>query len=205
MDGESLCTEYYDFPPSPSPALSEGSNESPSDSPRLQMYQPCPRNKSAQVGTYWPLEELATTTLYPLDQNTSWNIWLPKWAAHLAPTTEYLGIRPRRICGFFFQVLLFFSAPSCLREKGFLGTFHAWFILRAPRRNGETAPLLETTEDKTTSSLLIQNPSSQKVHVLLLVSQHVLNTCILIFRLGLQQQALDPECLILPLPLHHLF
>ena len=119
MDGESLCTEYHDCPPSPALALNGGSNDSPSDSPRLQMYQAYPKSKSAQVRIYWPLEEPATT-LCTLDQNTSWSqkrgwsIWLPKRGAHLAPATQYLGIQPRRICDFSFQVLLFFLALQSL-------------------------------------------------------------------------------------------
>lgn len=52
--------------------------------------------------------------LKPATTTKSWNIWLLKQAARLAPTTQYLGVWPRKICGFFFQVLLFLSASSCL-------------------------------------------------------------------------------------------
>lgn len=123
------------------------------------------KKHSTQVSTYWPSEELAME-LCPLDQNTfwsqkNWKVWLLKQAGHLAPTTQYLGIWPRRNCVFFFfQALLFFSAPSWLGDKSFLGAFHAWFVLRVPRRDGEAAPLVEITENETTHSLLIQNPSS---------------------------------------------
>lgn len=57
--------------------------------------------------------------LKPATTTKSWNIWLLKQAARLAPTTQYLGVRPRRICGFFFQVLLFLSASSCLAGAKF--------------------------------------------------------------------------------------
>lgn len=100
---------------------------------------------------------------------------ITKQVAQLSPTTQYLGIWSRRIYGCFFQVLLFFSAPSCL-GKGCLHTFYAWFLLRVPCRAGDTVPITEITTDGTVHSLSIQNPSSQGTHVLLLVCQRVANT-----------------------------
>lgn len=185
-------------PPQPQRSAG-GSNDSPSDSPRLQMYQACPKSKSAQVSIYWPLEEPATTWMCTLDQNTSWSqkrgwsIWLPKRSAHLVPATQYLGIQPRRICDFFLSSLIIFPCPTMPGlGLGFLGTFHAWFILRVPRRKGDSSPC-GVTEDTTTSSLLIQTPSRQGACS---ASHYVPNTCVLIFKLGSEQWSFDPESVL---------
>lgn len=111
--------EYHDCPPSPASALNGGSNISHQVTHHSCRCTRHVQSKSAQVSIYWPLEEPATT-LCTLDQNTSWSqkrgwsIWLPKRGAHLVPATQYLGIQPRRICDFSFQVLLFFPALQCL-------------------------------------------------------------------------------------------
>lgn len=178
MDGESLCIEYHDCPPSPSLSAQwrvkwltkwlTTAADVPGTSKKCRP----------QVSIYWPLEEPATT-LCTLDQNTSWSqkrgwsIWLPKRGAHLVPATQYLGIQPRRICDFFLSSLIIFPCPTMPGlGLGFLGTFHAWFILRVPGGEGDSS--CGVTEDTTTSSLLIQTPSRQRVHVLLpTTSEHL--------------------------------
>lgn len=71
----------------------------------------------------------------------SWNIRLQKQAVLLAPTTQYLGIQPRRIYGFFFQALLSFFYLIMSGEEHFPVSISSLIHFRsAKERSGHSSP-----------------------------------------------------------------
>lgn len=128
----------------PAPALNKGSSDSTSDSPRLWRHQPCPRNKAAQEMT---LEKASYANMsigskHILKPKKRWNIWLLKEAVLLAPTTEYLGIWPRRICVcVFLSSIIIFFYPIMSGEEHFPGYISSLIHFKSVKeRSGHSSP-----------------------------------------------------------------
>lgn len=121
----------------------------------------------------------------------------------LGPSYTVFGHSAKKNLWLFLSSLIIFPCPTKPGlGGGFLGTFHAWFILRVLRRKGRQFP---SWDNRRHNNIFPLNSDAKQTEGACPASHYVPNTCILIFKLGSEQWSFDPECLWLPLLLHHLF
>lgn len=170
MDGESLRPENHDCPPSPAPVLSGSQMTHQVTHHGCRCSRHAQEVSQLQWGFTDPWKSLLPHCVHWIKTHPE----VIKEAEVFGYQSEQLAWPQLHSIWAFSQEesvtfpfkFYYFSLPcNAWVGGGFLGTFHAWFILRVLRRKGETVPLIEVTEDTTTSSLLIQMPSRQRVHV----------------------------------------
>jgi hypothetical protein len=121
----------------------------------------------------------------------------------LGPSYTVFGHSAKKNLWLFLSSLIIFPCPTKPGlGGGFLGTFHAWFILRVLRRKGRQFP---SWDNRRHNNIFPLNSDAKQTEGACPASHYVPNTCILIFKLGSEQWSFDPECLWLPLLLHHFF
>lgn len=117
----------------------------------------------------------------------------------LGPSYSVFGHSAKKNLWLFLSSLIIFPCPTMPGlGLGFLGTFHAWFILRVPRRKGRQFPLWG---NRGHNNILPLNSDAKQTEGACSASHYVPNTCVLIFKLGSEQWSFDPECLVVSSPL----